>query len=94
MSVSGANLEQLYQLGKQFCSDADSIQTLIKNIDNQIAAAQWTGTNATQWTNQWQSQFKPALNNVGEGQGGLRPTGVYLMGQAQGIGQATGTQVG
>lgn len=94
-NVSGADLEQLYTLGKNFCSDADQLETLITAIDNQIAASQWTGVTASQWQGTtWAEQFKPTLKNIAEGTGGLRQTGEWLKSQAQAIATATGGTVG
>ena len=93
MAVTGANLEQLKQLSQEFLSDAQLIDALIPRIDAKLAAAQWTGGNATNFTNNWQSQWKPMLKSLADGDGGLRQNGNYINSQATALGQATGTSV-
>ena len=93
MAVTGANLEQLKQLSQEFLSDATQIDALIARIDAKLAAAQWTGGNATQFTSNWQSQWKPMLKNMADGDGGLQQNGQYINSQVSAIGQATGTSI-
>lgn len=91
MAVVGGNLENLEALGQEFLKDAQYIDAMIPRINRMLAAAQWTGGNASQFTSSWQNQWQPMLRNLANGPDGLTASGNYIRNNKTALAQATGS---
>jgi len=63
----GASLESMTQLKSSFDTNAQNVQTLTSDLDSQVAmisGGEWEGPAAQRFLEAWNSQFKPALQNL------------------------------
>jgi len=44
----------------------DTVDTLLRELHNQLHSTEWTGHSANQFRFAWQSEFEPALSRMSE----------------------------
>jgi len=73
MVMWGMDVQEIRNVGAQLKSQAQQIDQVISTIDGLIGTAigNWTGHDADQFQDWWNSQHKPALQNAREAIDGL-----------------------
>ena len=69
--VWGLDVEQVRELGNNLDREAESIDAILSKLTNVLSSTQWTGPDADQFRNDWQSVHSSALRRVA---GALRDT--------------------
>ena len=64
MAQLGLDPEQMTALQKSFQREATSIRSLGKQLDGQLKAAWWKGTDADRFRSEWDSSHKSQLEKV------------------------------
>lgn len=66
MVMWGMDVQEIRNVGAQLKTQAGQIEQVISTIDGLISTAigNWTGTDADQFQDWWNSQHKPALTNA------------------------------
>lgn len=73
MAIVGLDVEQIRSVGGQLKGQAAAIDGVIASIEGLIsqAIANWTGPDATQFQDWWNTQHRPALQTAREAIDGL-----------------------
>ena len=64
MAQLGLDPEQMGTLQKSFQRDAGTIRTLAKQLDSQLRAAWWKGTDADRFRSEWDGTHRALLEKV------------------------------
>lgn len=64
MTVLGMDIEQVISLATSMQSNAESIESATSALTAQIDSTQWMGQDQTTFRNDWDSIYRPQLNNV------------------------------
>jgi len=64
MAVWGLDVQQVRQLSTQMHQQAEQIQQILGQLTGALNGTQWTGPDAQQFRNEWESKHTPALRNV------------------------------
>jgi WXG100 family type VII secretion target len=62
-------MEAMASLKSSFDTQAQNVQTLLSDLENQvsmISGGEWEGPAAQRFLEAWNSQFRPALNNLNQ----------------------------
>lgn len=67
MARIGASMEAMAQLKSSFDTQASNVQTLLSDLESQVSmigSGEWEGPAAQRFLEAWNSQFRPALQNL------------------------------
>lgn len=64
MTMYGANVDQLADLGRSLQRQRESIDTMINTVGNALAGTAWTGPARDQFEQQWSGTFRSALERL------------------------------
>jgi len=78
-NVWGLDVQQVRDLATNLDREADSIDQTLSKLTGVLNNTQWTGPDATQFRNEWQSSHVSALRRVGQA---LRDTAQLARGNA------------
>jgi uncharacterized protein YukE len=65
-NVWGLDVQQVRDLATNLDREADSIDQILSKLTGILSNTQWTGPDATQFRNDWQSQHATSLRKVAE----------------------------
>lgn len=64
MSMYGANVEQLTNLGRSLQRQRESIDAVISTVSSALAGTAWTGPARDQFEQEWNGTFRSALERL------------------------------
>lgn len=64
MALEGMDAEAVRTFANQLNSDAEQIETLVNSLTSQLGNVQWIGADATRFTGDWDSTYRPQLQAV------------------------------
>lgn len=65
-NVWGLDVQQVRDLATNLDREADSIDQILSKLTGVLNNTQWTGPDATQFRNDWQSSHTASLRKVGQ----------------------------
>lgn len=64
MAVLGMDIEQVLQLATSMQNNAEQISQATSQLTGQIDSTQWMGQDQSTFRSDWDSTYRPQLNNV------------------------------
>ena len=64
MAIEGMDLEQVRAFANQLNSDAEQIENIVNSLTSQLGNVQWIGNDASKFTSEWDSSYRPQLQSV------------------------------
>jgi uncharacterized protein YukE len=65
-NVWGLDVEAVRTLGAQLDREAETIETLLKNLSTTLLNTPWSGPDSVQFRNAWDQQHSTQLRNVAQ----------------------------
>ena len=64
MALVGMDSEAVRAFANQLTTDAEQIDTLVNSLTNQLSGVQWIGADASRFTSEWETTYRPQLQSV------------------------------
>jgi uncharacterized protein YukE len=64
MALEGMDSEAVRMFANQLTTDADQIETVVNSLTSQLHGVQWIGADASRFTDNWDSTYRPQLQAV------------------------------
>ncbi|MGC5010098.1 WXG100 family type VII secretion target [Streptosporangium sp. DT93] len=87
MSIIGAEIPQLHSLHGNFQRQSATVETLLRELRNELANAYWRGGAADRFRSSWSSEYEPALTRLSAA---LQDAAVEVRRRATGLEQVGG----
>ena len=64
MAIQGMDPEAVRSFATQLSTDAENIDTIVNSLTSQLGGVQWIGADASRFTGDWESTYRPQLQSV------------------------------